>query len=92
MVVVVPHEEEERAEADLLHVHANEDVLDRLGEEEATGVGCGRLLELPQKEVLVKLVEGEEREARKAIDDGRDDGVADGWYMKSAIEFKVDTA
>ena len=92
MVIVVPNEEEERAEADLLHVHADEDVLDCLGEEEAASVGCGGLLKLPQEQVLVEFVEREESKACEAVDDRGDNGVADGWYMKSAIEFKVDTA
>ena len=92
MVIVVPYKEEERAQADLLHVHADEDMLDCLGEEEAASVGCGGLLKLPQEQVLVEFVEREEGEAGETVDDGRDNGVADGWYMKSAIEFKVDAA
>ena len=70
-------EEEERGEADLLDVHPHEHVLDRLGEEQPAGVARGRLVELPEEEILPELVEEEEGEAREAVDDGRDDTVCE---------------
>lgn len=65
-------------------------MLNGLREEEAAGVGCGGLLELPQEEVLVELVEGEEGEAGEAVDDGGDDGVTDGWEKSSTNGTGVD--
>lgn len=52
-------------------------MLDRLREEQTSRIGSRRLVELPQEQVLVELVEEEEGRACEAVDHWRDDRVAE---------------
>jgi hypothetical protein len=79
LTVLISGEEEERGEADLLEVEADKYVVDRLWEEEAAGLGPGRLIDDPDEEVLVAKVEQDKGDAGEAVDDGRNDRVGDGW-------------
>ena len=74
--VFVLREEEEGGQANLLDIHAYKNVLDCLGEEQATGLTGRRLIKLPGEGVLPCLIEHEERETRKTIDDGGDQHVS----------------
>jgi hypothetical protein len=62
----------------LLNVHSDKEVLNCSGEVQASSITARRLPELPQEEILVHHVECKEGGARKAIDDGRYDRVAQG--------------
>lgn len=78
MAVLVSGKEEEGSQANLLYVHPHKDVLDGLGEEQTTSLTGRCLIELPSEEILPHLVEQEERETCKAIDDRRDEHVSQG--------------
>lgn len=69
MFVFVPSQEKQRAQADLLHVHANEDMLHSLWIEETTGIRGRRLLISIKEEILVQLIEHEKCRACKTVDD-----------------------
>ena len=53
-------------------------MLDRTWEEQAARLARLLAIELPDEEVLVHLIEEEERDEGKAVDDGRDDAVRNG--------------
>lgn len=76
--VLVSSKEKESCQANLLHIHPYEDVLDRLREEQTASLASRWLIELPSKGVLPGLIEQEERETREAIDDGRNEHVPQG--------------
>jgi hypothetical protein len=57
------HEEEQGTETELLDIHPNEQVLNRLWEEQASCVSRGRLRVLVKEEVLVEEVEKEKCKA-----------------------------
>ncbi len=79
LALVVLSKEEQSGETDLLEVHADKDVLDRAGEEHAARLADLLSVELPDEEVLVHLVEQEERDGGEAVDDRGDDAVCDSW-------------
>lgn len=74
--VRVRHEEEQGTKTELLDVHPNEHMLNRLWEEQATRIGRGRLRVLVKEEILVEEIEKEKCKACKAIDYRRDNGVS----------------
>lgn len=59
----------------MLEVQSDKAVLDSLGEEQASSIAAQVLLEDVEEEILVELVEEEEREDSETVDDGRDDRV-----------------
>ena len=78
LLLVILSQEEERAKANLLNIQPHKHVLDRLGEEEASGVVLGRHVELPQEKVLIHEIKQEKCGASKSVDDGRNKGVGEG--------------
>lgn len=77
MPFVILREEKQRCKADLLDIHADEDVLNGLGEEEAARLTAGRLIELPQEQVFPQVIVAEEGEACQAVNNGGDDGIGE---------------
>lgn len=79
IIILIPSKEEECTETDLLDVHAHEHMLHGFRIEQASSVRSRWLGVLVQKEVFVELVEQEEGENSKTVDDGRDHGVAESY-------------
>lgn len=69
-------QKEQRAQADLLNIQPNEDMLDCFGEEQSTRIARRRLLILPQKQILVEHVERKECGTSETVDDRGDDRVS----------------
>ncbi len=55
--ILILCEEEQRSQADLLNIQANEYVLERFGEEKSACIARTRLVELPEEEIFPKVVE-----------------------------------
>jgi hypothetical protein len=76
VVVLILSKEEQCTETDLLNIQTHEHMLNGFRVEQASGVRRRRLSELIQEEVFVELIEQEEGEDRKTVDDRRNDGIA----------------
>jgi len=77
---IILGEEKQGAQAKLLDIKPNEYMVYSLGEEEAAGFAGGRLIVDPGEKVFVQEVEQAEGRKREAVDDGRNDGIAERDY------------
>ena len=70
-------EEEQSAQANLLHIEPNEYMVNCFREEEPAGLAGRRLIVDPSEKVFVQEVEQKEGCKREAIDDRRYDGITE---------------
>lgn len=79
-MLIVLGEEKQGAQAKLLDIKPDEDMVHRFREEEAAGFTGRRLVINPGEKVFVHQVEQEEGPKREAVNNGRYDGIAERDY------------